>query len=161
MKTAIDTNVLLDLLTADPTFADASERALRAVLRDGPAIICPVVAAELAAAFEDPAAADQFLKDLNITVEAMAIAAWHDAGRAWRQAVRRRGPGLQCPRCGTPVLCQCVQCGEPIRVRQHVVSDFLIGAHALHQADQLLTRDRGYYRTYFPDLRVLDPAQLK
>lgn len=42
--------------------------------------------------------------------------------------------------------------------RQRVAADFLIGAHALEQADRLLTRDRGFYRDYFEKLRVLQPA---
>jgi hypothetical protein len=33
------------------------------------------------------------------------------------------------------------QCGAPLRSRQHLVSDFLIGAHAAVQADRLLTRE--------------------
>ena len=41
--------------------------------------------------------------------------------------------------------------------RERVVTDFLIGAHASSQAERLLTRDRGFYRTCFARLRVLDP----
>jgi hypothetical protein len=43
--------------------------------------------------------------------------------------------------------------------RERVVADFLIGAHALGNAERLLTRDRGFYRTYFKSLRVLDPSR--
>lgn len=42
--------------------------------------------------------------------------------------------------------------------RGRVVADFLVGAHALAQADRLLSRDRGFYRSYFAALTVIDPA---
>jgi predicted nucleic acid-binding protein len=50
----------------------------------------------------------------------------------------------------------CTQCGQQLVSRQHVAADFLIGAHALRHADGLLTRDRGFYATYFPTLRLID-----
>jgi predicted nucleic acid-binding protein len=46
-------------------------------------------------------------------------------------------------------------------VRERMVADFLIGAHALSQADRLLTRDRGFYRSYFKELAILDPSAAK
>ena len=40
-----------------------------------------------------------------------------------------------------------------------MLADFLIAAHALSKADRLVTRDRGFYRTHFSELSILDPSE--
>jgi predicted nucleic acid-binding protein len=132
--TAVDTSVLLDIFLADPTFGVRSREALRVCTREGRLVACEVVWAELAAAFAAEAPARDALEGLGVefsSIDAMTALA---AGRAFKD-YRRRG--------GT---------------RQRVVPDFLIGAHAQAEADRLLTRDRGLYRSYFQALSILDPS---
>jgi predicted nucleic acid-binding protein len=44
--------------------------------------------------------------------------------------------------------------GGPLR---NLIPDFLIGAHALHQCNQLAAVDCLYLRRYFPTLNLLTP----
>ena len=136
MITAIDSNILIDLLQDDPRFADASSAALRRSRNEGALVVCEVVWAETAAALGTPAEVRQNLDNAEIVFVAMTVGAAERAGTEWRQYRRRGG------------------------ARTRLVADFLIGAHAMHQADRLLTRDRGFYRTYFPGLVVVDPLDL-
>lgn len=154
MITAVDTNILLDVVIPGAPHGDESEGALGAALRAGALVVSEPVYAELAAHFPDRAQLDAFLDDSGIRLQGSSAAALHRAGRAWRDYLRRRPASLVCPRCGRARDVRCEGCNASIRPRQHVVADFVIGAHALVHADRLLTRDRGYYATYFPDLAL-------
>ena len=144
MITAVDTSVLIDVLIEDPQHGDSSEAALRRAAAEGKLVICDVVYAELAGAFNERARLDAFLDGVGIERDLMAADSLFVAGVAWRAYVRNRG-SVKCPSCGTGLAW-----------RQHLVSDFFIGAHARIRADRLLTRDRGFYRTYFSELVLME-----
>lgn len=154
MITAVDTNILLDLLIPDAPHGDISARSLADALRAGALVVSEPVYAELAVHFPQREELDRFFVDVRIRLEPSGIAALHRAGRAWNDYLRRRPISLSCPECGSSQAVRCDHCGAPIHPRQHVLADFVIGAHALEHADRLLTRDRGYYGTYFPELRL-------
>ena len=135
MITAIDSNVLIDILTADDEDGDRSAEAVRRALAEGSIIACDVVVAEVASWFPTADIGRDTLRTLEVGFDPISEEAAVAAGRAWR-TYRDRG--------GT---------------RARMIPDFLIGAHALAHADRLLTRDRGVYRTYFTDLALLDPSR--
>jgi predicted nucleic acid-binding protein len=131
--TLVDTNVLLDILTADPNWADWSIRQLDAASLQGPVVINDVVYAELAVRFATIEAVDTVLADADIEIAAISRAALFLAGKVF---LRYRAAG------GT---------------RTGVLPDFFIGAHAAVSRLTLLTRDARRYRTYFPSLQLLAP----
>ena len=135
MVTAVDTNVLIDVLKADPKFGVASREALKRCRSEGSLIACEVVWAELGAGVSSAAELKRVLDAMMLELTAMDREASLEAGRAWR-AYRRLG-------------------GR----RTRIISDFLIGAHAQRNAERLLTRDRGFYAEYFRGLSVLDPSR--
>ncbi|MBI2171853.1 MAG: nucleotide-binding protein [Chloroflexi bacterium] len=149
MITAVDTSILLDVLVPGESHAESSEQTLTESLRAGPIVIFEPVYAELAGRFPSREDLDQFLEDTGIRLQPSGVEALYLAGRAWREYLRRRPESLVCPSCGTPQDVHCATCGTRLHPRQHVAADFLIGAYATVHADRLLTRDRGYYRTYF------------
>ncbi|MBM3943530.1 MAG: type II toxin-antitoxin system VapC family toxin [SAR202 cluster bacterium] len=152
MITAVDTNILLDILVPGQAYAEASEQSLAQALRSGPVIVAEPVYAELAGRFSASAELARFMEETGIRLQPSGAEVLYLAGRAWQDYLRRRTNALVCPACGTVHKFECTACGARFLPRQHVVADFVIGAHAITHANRLLSRDRAYYRTYFPDL---------
>lgn len=131
--TLVDTNVLLDVATNNPAWADWSQRQLDAAAASGPILINDVVYAEFSAGFARIEEADEALRDVGVEVERTPRAGLFLAAKAY---LRYRARG------GT---------------RTGVLPDLFIGAHAAVASLPLLTRDAARHRTYFPTVRLICP----
>ncbi len=154
MTVAVDTNILLDILLPDPKHRDRSLSLLTTYGKKHLFIISEVVYSELAAQFLDQELLLEFLSNTDIRLVCSAPEALWIASRAWQVYTKNRTKELQCTVCGSKKALKCERCDHFITGRQHILSDFLIGGHALFHAGYLLTRDKGYYQTYFPELEV-------
>jgi predicted nucleic acid-binding protein len=134
VKTAVDSSVLLDVLTADRAFGDRSLRALKGAYSAGSVVAGEIVWAEVRAQFGDDLSFEAAMKTLGVGFHPSSSEASSLAGALWRDHRRTSKAN-----------------------RGRVVADFLVGAHALVCADSLLTRDRGFYRDYFEALKIIEP----
>jgi len=134
MISAIDTNILLDILLPNEDFYEASAGALQDSAAEGSLVISDVVYAELCIYFETQRDCDAFLEESDIRVQALTRESHFLASRAWRTYRKQGGK------------------------RTRILPDFLIGAHGQNQATRLLSRDRGFYRSLFPSLNLQDPS---
>ncbi len=133
MARMLDSNVLLDLITADPVWLDWSTAQFRAAAKEGQVLVNPIIYAELAPAFDSQAALDRWLRPTIFNRLRLPFEAGFRAGQAF-VAYRERG--------GT---------------RRSPLPDFYIGAHAEFAGLTLVTRDPARYRTYFPKLTLICP----
>jgi predicted nucleic acid-binding protein len=136
MITAVDANVLLDILVGSEEEAIRSERALRAAALAGQIVLSAVCYAEVAGRFSSQSRADLFLRELNCEVQPLDQQTAFLAGQYFR-SYRRRG-------------------GE----RSRILPDFLIAAHAQLSADRLLSRDKRFFGSSFPKLKTVSPTDL-
>lgn len=134
MISALDSSVILDVLTDDPRFAGPSEQAVRQAMAEGRLVLCEAVLAEVRPAFASRDQLADFLSDWQVGFQPSSFESARLAGEHFARYLARGGKGGR------------------------VVADFLIGAHARLHADRLLARDRGYLRDYFDGLCLLDPS---
>ena len=132
MKTAVDSSVLFDIVKG-ARGATAAQTALEAALAHGSLCVCAVVVAELGRYFATEQNLREFLADCQIDHDPLTLDAALEAARIMRGYAKNKGP------------------------RERTAPDFLIGAHAIKQADALLTTDAGFFRHYFTGLTVVTP----
>jgi predicted nucleic acid-binding protein len=131
VKTLVDTNVVLDIITQDKSWCVGSERALRKAAEHSTLAINPIIFAEVSMKFSRIEDADAALVDF--VREPLPYEAGFLEGKAFL-AYKKRGGAKRSP-----------------------MPDFYVGAHAVVGRMNLLTRDAARYRTYFPALTIIAP----
>ena len=129
----VDSNVLLDVLTEDPTWGDWSSASLARCAEESVLAINPIIYAEVSVRFAtieeiEAALPERLFHRLPLPWEGAFL-----AGKCFLAYRKRRG-GKRAP-----------------------LPDFYIGAHAAVSDMALLTRDAKRYRSYFPKLRLIAP----
>src|SRR5882724_3237872 len=136
MRTAIDTNVLSALWSKEPSAPDIARSLADAKGEGGLVVSAPVYAELLAYPKATESFVNGFLQNTGIDVEfSLQQSVWIEAGRRFsRYARRRRRATRQNPR--------------------RLLADFIIGSHALAQADRFMTLDPQRYKQDFPELKL-------
>ena len=151
----VDTNPLAYIYAGIPTLGKSYAVLLGDLSKNRTLFVPKIVYGELSLIFRNETELRRFLTDTGVVVDPIPAEAYIVAAKRWDQYNKRRV--ILCHRCGAkmPKLA-CEKCGSPIKIRQHVLSDFLIGAYALQMEGRtLVTHDAGYYATYFPELKIV------
>lgn len=131
--TLVDTNVLLDIADEGSAWWDWSSRNFEEAASGGEIVLNQIVYSELASGFATREAMDAVVAAARLRRDEIPWDAAYLAGTVFI-TYRRRGGSRASP-----------------------LPDFFIGAHAAVRGYRLLTRDRGYYRSYFPTIDIVSP----
>lgn len=130
----VDSNVILDILTEDPRWFTWSAEALRRAGDRNRLVINPIIYAEVSSRFTRIEDLDAAIPATSFEREAIPFTAAFPAAKV-SIAYRQKG--------GT---------------HHSTLPDFFIGAHAAVAGYQLITRDRGRFKTYFPTVTLIEPT---
>jgi predicted nucleic acid-binding protein len=133
MSVLVDSSILLDIFTEDPTWSEWSEAALVAAAESAPLVINPIIYAEASVRFSNAEELDELLPADRFLREPIPYSAAFLAGKAYLQ-YRRQGGARTSP-----------------------LPNFFIGAHAAVAGYRLLTRDPRRFRTYYPRFKLIAP----
>ena len=133
-ETLVDSSVILDVLTEDTEWFDWSSEALAEQAEQSVLVINPLIYAEVSVRFKRIEDLDEALPPSMFRRDALPWQSGFLAGKAFVD-YRRQGGSRRSP-----------------------LPDFYIGAHAAIGRMTLLTRDAARFQSYFPSLRVVNPA---
>jgi predicted nucleic acid-binding protein len=129
----VDSNVLLDVITSDPTWGEWSAAALERAADATVLVVNALVYAEVSIGFERFEDVEQLFAPDAFRRENLPWESAFLSGKCFH-AYRRRGGSRRSP-----------------------LPDIYNGAHAAVRGYRLLTRDARRYRTYFPKLGLIAP----
>jgi predicted nucleic acid-binding protein len=129
----VDTNVLVDIVTDDPLWAEWSQQHLALAAAQDELGINDIVYAELSVRYAAIEELDAMIRHARLVNAAITRPALFLAGKAFQ---RYRNAG---------------------GAKTGVLPDFFIGAHAVVSDSALITRDARRYRTYFPGIMLIAP----
>jgi predicted nucleic acid-binding protein len=129
----MNSNVILDVATNDPTWSSWSSSALESAADESLLVINALIYAEVSIGFPTIETLEDAIPSSLYRREALPYEAAFLAGKCFLE-YRRRGGTRTAP-----------------------LPDFYIGAHAAVAGFRLLTRDAARYRSYFPTIDVIAP----
>lgn len=133
MAVLVDTNVIVDVVTDDPVWADWSVGQLAANEPEG-LVINPVIYSELCFGFATIEAVDEVVLRFSLLYAEIPRRGLFRAAKSFRAYKARSG------------------------TRRSVLPDFFVGGHAEAAGMSVLTRDTGRLQTYFPTVRLIHPT---
>jgi len=139
LRVCVDTTILLDILKDE--FRIFQDKLYTALARRENLVAPSVVFSELMPQFKgNTKQLGEFLEEHKIVIEPLDLASVIAASEGLMKYLKRKTK-VKCP-----------NCGHNLNVKKHFLSDFYIGGFASAKCSAILTRDRGIYTKYFPQL---------